>query len=52
MAPSSKDLATLLSGNMKVNILLISAHELLEQPLKTDFNAHTISAFAFEGLLA
>ena len=30
VAPSSKDLAILLSGNIKVNILLISAHELLE----------------------
>ena len=31
----------------KVNILLIPAHKLLEQPLKTDFNAHTISVFYF-----
>ena len=30
VAPSSKNLAILLSGKIQVNILLISAHELLE----------------------
>ena len=47
VAPSSKDFAILLSRNIQVNILLISAHELLEQPLKTDFNSYTTSAFCF-----
>ena len=38
-------LATLLSGNMGLNILFIFAQELLEKPEDTHLNVHINSAF-------
>ena len=42
---SRRTLATLLSGNMALNILFMFAHELLEKPADTLLRAHIISAF-------